>query len=71
MQVIRKIVERANIKVVSVPAEFGDTVEIIVLPVQEARGVSTDQKELMKLQEQTGFARTVLADKSEDVWNEV
>ena len=71
MQVIRKIVERESIKVVSVPAEFGDTVEIIVLPVQEARGVSTDQKELMKLQEQTGFARTVLADKSEDVWNEV
>lgn len=71
MQVIRKIVERANIKVISVPEEFGDTVEIIVLPVREARGISTDQEELMKLQEQTGFARTVLADKSEDVWNEV
>ena len=71
MQVIRKIVERANIKVVSVPAEFGDTVEIIVLPVKETRDISTDQEELMKLQEQTGFARTVLADKSEDVWNEI
>jgi len=33
MQVIRQIVDRKNIKSVFVPEEFGDRVEIIVLPV--------------------------------------
>ena len=33
MQVIRKIVKRESIKSISVPEEFGDRVEIIVLPV--------------------------------------
>ena len=33
MQVIRKIVKRESMKSVFVPEEFGDRVEIIVLPV--------------------------------------
>ena len=33
MQIIRKIVKRESIKSVFVPEEFGDRVEIIVLPV--------------------------------------
>ena len=33
MQVVRKIVKRESIKSVFVPEEFGDRVEIIVLPV--------------------------------------
>ncbi len=33
MQVVRKLVERKNIKSIFVPEEFGDMVEVIVLPV--------------------------------------
>jgi hypothetical protein len=33
MQVVRKIVKRESIKSIFVPEEFGDRVEIIVLPV--------------------------------------
>ena len=33
MQVVRKIVKRESIKSVFVPEEFGDRVEIIVMPV--------------------------------------
>ena len=71
MQVIRKIVERADIKVVSVPEEFGDQVEIIVLPVRGEKAIPSDSENLMKLQERTGFASETLAGESEDVWNEL
>jgi len=33
MQVVRKIVKRENIKSIFVPEEFGDRVEVIILPV--------------------------------------
>lgn len=33
MQVVRKIVKRESIKSIFVPKEFGDRVEIIVMPV--------------------------------------
>ena len=71
MQAIRRIVKRKSIKAVSVPQEFGDTVEIIVLSVKKTEDISAGQEDLMKLQDQTGFARTVLADRSENVWNEL
>ena len=40
MQAIRRIVKRKSIKAVSVPQEFGDTVEIIVLSVKETEDIS-------------------------------
>lgn len=71
MQVIRQIVKRESIKAVFVPEEFGDNVEILVLPTKEIRSKKNDSEQLMKLQEQSGFVKTVLADSQEDVWNEL
>lgn len=71
MQVIRQIVERKSIKAVSVPEEFGEQVEIVVTPLDKSLHSLSEHSQLMKLQEQTGFAKTVLADTSEDVWNEL
>jgi len=50
--------------------EFGGTdVEIIVLPRSAA--ISSETRAEMRLQEQSGFARRVLADPAEDVWNDL
>lgn len=70
-QAIRQIVKRETIKAVSVPEDFGDMVEIIVLPAGEKPALREESEQLMNLQEQTGFAKTVLADSAEDVWNEI
>ncbi len=71
MQAIRQIVKRESIKVVYVPEEFGDNVEILVLPMNKAGSSKGDSAPLMKLQEQSGFVKTVLSDSQEDVWNEL
>jgi len=71
MQVVRKIVKRESIKSIFVPKEFGDRVEIIVLPLKREKTLSADSKAIIKLQEKTGFAMNVLADEKEDVWNEL
>jgi hypothetical protein len=69
-QAIRKIVKRESIKAVSVPIDFGDTVELIILPINNDT-VPTESEQLMKLQEKTGFANTVLGNSTEDVWNDI
>ena len=71
MQVVRKIVKRESIKSIFVPEEFGDRVEIIVLPLKRKKTLSADSEAIIKLQEKTGFAMNVLADEKEDVWNEL
>lgn len=71
MQVIRKIVKRESIKSIYVPEEFGDRVEIIVLPLKREKTLSADSEAIIKLQEKTGFAMNVLSDEKEDVWNEL
>ena len=71
MQAIRQIVKRESIKAVYVPEEFGDNVEILVLPTPKVDNPQGDSTPLMKLQEQSGFVRDVLADSQEDVWNEL
>lgn len=71
MQVVRKIVKRESIKSIFVPKEFGDRVEIIVLPLKREKTLSADSEAIIKLQEKTGFAMNVLADEKEDVWNEL
>jgi len=37
MQVIRQIIDRKNIKSIFVPEEFGNKVEIIILPLKEEK----------------------------------
>ena len=71
MQVVRKIVKRKSIKSIFVPEEFGDRVEIIVLPLKREKTLSADSEAIIKLQEKTGVAMNVLADEKEDVWNEL
>ena len=71
MQVIRQIVDRKNIKSIFVPEEFGNKVEIIVLPLKEEKKISVESMAVIKLQEKTGFAAHILADEKEDVWNEL
>jgi hypothetical protein len=70
MQIIRKIVKREEIKAVFVPKEYGDEVEILILPLMRD-AIPEVSKQLMRLQEQSGFSRTVLADSDEDVWNDL
>ena len=71
MQVVRKIVKRENIKSISIPEDFGDMVEVIVLPIAPEKTLSADSESIMRLQGKTGFAMNVLADEKEDVWNEL
>ncbi len=71
MQAIRQIVKRESIKSVLVPEEFGENVEILILPIDKTPKSKSDSEQLMNLQEQSGFAKTVLADSQEDVWNDL
>ena len=71
MQVIRKIVKREHIKSIFVPEEFGDRVEIIVLPLKREKTLPADLEAIINLQAKTGFAMNVLLDEKEDVWNEL
>ena len=59
------------LKLIFVPEEFGDRVEVIVLPVKEEKKISAESKATIKFQEKTGFATQVLADEKEDIWNEL
>ena len=70
-QFIRQIVDRKSIKSVFVPEEFGEMVEIIVLPIMKAKKTITESEAMMKLQEKTAFVNKVLADEKEDVWNDL
>lgn len=71
MKAIRKIVDRESIKSIFVPEEFGNQVEIIVMPIEDQETISSNSQYLMKLQEKTGFAAHVLGDEREDVWNDL
>jgi hypothetical protein len=71
MEVIRQIVERKSITSIFIPEEFGDQVEIIVLPIKKTQKMSDASRAMLELQEKTGFATQVLQDASEDVWNDL
>ncbi|MCK5679634.1 hypothetical protein KAI46_02340 [bacterium] len=67
---IRKVVRRESIKAVTVPKDYGDMVELIVLSIEKGTKLS-ESKEMMELQEQAGFVNAVLVDSAEDVWNDI
>ena len=87
MQAIKKIVSRENFKNFKIPKEFGERFEMILLPIKNGElkmeneeqyfynSVIEDNKKedqiWMKYQEENGFCKNVLADESEDVWNDV
>ncbi|MDY0223574.1 MAG: hypothetical protein RBR67_20810 [Desulfobacterium sp.] len=71
MEVIRQIVEKKSITSVFIPEEFGDQVEIIVLPIKKIQKMSDASRAMLEMQEKIGFTTQVLQDASEDVWNEL
>ena len=70
MQVIRTILKAEAGKVlIDIPDSFGEEVEVIILPVRE---IDTNfSYQMMKHQEETGFAKKVLGNEKEDVWNAI
>jgi len=54
-----------------IPPEFGNRVRLIVLPDDEAGQAEEEIQAMLKLQEETGFARAVLGDPAEEVWNDL
>lgn len=71
LQAIRQIVARTDIASVRIPEEFGEQVEVIILPAASKSTLSAESQTLLRVQEQTGFVANVLADEQEDVWNEL
>jgi len=71
MDALRQVVDRKTITSVCMPEEFGDKVEIIILPIREEKKMSATSEAMLNLQEQTGFAQHVLGDENEDVWNDL
>ncbi len=55
--------------IIDVPEYSGNKVEVIILKKDELN--FDTELALTKLQEATGFARNVLNDPKEDVWNEL
>lgn len=70
MQAIRQIIRREDIAALEVPAEYGDCLEVIILPASSPQ-VSPESWAAMAVQERSGFAQEVLAAPSEDVWNDL
>lgn len=70
MQVIRTTLKTEAGKVlIDIPDSFGKEVEVTIRPVKDS---DTDfSYQMMKLQEETGFAKEVLGNEKEDVWNEL
>jgi len=71
MQVLRKIVNRNEIKFLSIPKEFGDKEELIILPYEQGKTPPAESEAMVRLPEKTGFAVKILAGAQEDVWNDV
>ncbi len=71
MQALRIVQERAKDGYlhVRVPEGIGKRFEVIILPLEDAMPVESEQ--LMKIQQEGGFVREVLAAPEEDVWNEL
>lgn len=86
MQAIREIVSRNIFVNFDIPKEFGDRFEMILVPMDENISseqflattynavVKEDEKEdqiWMKYQSENGFSKNILAQESEDVWNDI
>ena len=86
MQAIREIVNRDIFTGYSVPKEFGNRFEMILVPMDDNVEneqflaatynsiVEENEKEdqiWMKYQEENGFSKNILAQESEDVWNDI
>lgn len=74
MQAIREIVSRDMLKNFNIPKEFGDEFEMILIPTKDLQiGNNTEDEDqkLMRYQSENGFSKNILAQESEDVWNDI
>lgn len=86
MQAIREIVSRNIFVNFDIPKEFGDKFEMILVPMDEnisnERFLATSYNAVvkehekedqiwMKYQSENGFSKNILAQESEDVWNDI
>jgi hypothetical protein len=73
MIAIRKIVNRDAFNSFEVPKEFGEKFEVIILPISEntLNNNQNNENRCYKHQEENGFSQNILAQKSEDVWNDI
>jgi hypothetical protein len=86
MKAIREIVNRDIFTGYSVPKEFGNRFQMILVPIDDNEEneqflaatynsiVEENEKEdqiWMKYQEENGFSKNILAQESEDVWNDI
>lgn len=54
---------------VRAPQGMGNRFEVIVIPIEGE--IKEESVNSMRLQEESGFAKNVLASADEDVWNEI
>jgi hypothetical protein len=75
MQAIREVLDREALKNYVVPTEFGNKFEMILVPIEneelKIENNLLENKVLMKHQEENGFSTNILAQESEDVWNDI
>ena len=72
MIALREIVTREIFTGFEVPKEFGDKFEMILVPINEPSLNEEEKKEsLMKYQSENGFSKNILAQESEDIWNDI
>lgn len=71
MVALREIVNRETLKNFEVPEEFGNEFEMILVPINNIEKNSDESNTLMKYQEENGFSKNILAQTSEDVWNDI
>ena len=55
---------------VKIPAGMGKRFEMIILPAVDDQE-QNESHDFMKLQEESGFAKSVIASPEEDVWNDL
>lgn len=68
LRLIEKVSEDGYLHI-KVPPEMGENIELIILPFADSK--KNESVEYMKMQEESGFVRNVLASEKEDVWNDV
>ncbi len=71
MIALREIVNRDIFKDFEVPKEFGNEFEMILVPINNVTKKNAENNTLMQHQEENGFSKNILAQTSEDIWDEV
>ena len=78
MQAIREIVNRNIFSGYDVPEELGERFEMILVPLSDDILNNSTERDsdkngdlLMRYQSENGFSKNILAQESEDVWNDI